>query len=231
MVSVVLAAALMVAGFGAAEFLTPSRMMSDELPTLNLNQAVPESFGAWKVDPSLVPVLPDPTVSEQLESLYSQTLNRTYIRPDGARVMLSISYGKNQNSASTAAHRPEFCYSAQGFVVKRSTVEQVKVLDQDLKVVRLIATAGQRLEPITYWVTLGTSASIPGFSRKLAQIKFGLQGWIMDGMLMRISSLTPDLEVPTQSMAKTLHMQFINDLAQAMPVAERSRFFGSIEND
>lgn len=231
MVSVLLAAALMVGGFGVAELLTPRKMMADELPVMDLASKVPASFGVWRVDPSVVPVLPDPTVTEQLESLYSQTLNRTYIRPDGARVMLSIAYGKNQNSASTAAHRPEFCYSAQGFMVNRSEVEQIKVQDHELKVVRLMATAGQRREPITYWVTLGHSASIPGFSRKLAQMKYGLQGWIMDGMLMRISSLTPGLDAADREAAKSLHERFINDLALAMPEADRSRFFGSIKED
>ncbi len=231
MISVLLAAALMMGSFGAAEWLTPRRMMADALPVMDLATKVPESFGVWRVDPSVVPVLPDPTVTEQLESLYSQTLNRTYIRPDGSRVMLSIAYGKNQNSASTAAHRPEFCYSAQGFVVKRSAVEQIMVQDHELKVVRLMATAGQRREPITYWVTLGHSASIPGFSRKFAQMKYGLQGWIMDGMLMRISSLTPGSDAADQSAAKVLHQQFINELALAMPEADRSRFFGSIKED
>lgn len=227
MTVVLLSLVLMVAGLGLAEWFTPRRILADELPAIQLAKSVPESFGAWKVDPSVVPVLPDPTVTEQLDALYSETLNRTYIREDGARVMLSIAYGKNQNSASTAAHRPEFCYSAQGFVVKQSVKDKVHVMDHDLQVVRLLATAGRRLEPITYWVTLGQTASVPGLSRKVAQIKHGLQGWIMDGMLMRVSSLVPTLEASEQDVARTLHTQFINDLAKAMPEAERSRFFGS----
>ena len=106
MATVLLSAVLMVSGFGLAEWFTPRRIMADEMPAMDLSRTVPESFGAWRVDPSIVPVLPDPTVTEKLDSLYSETLNRTYIREDGARVMLSIAYGKNQNSASTAAHRP-----------------------------------------------------------------------------------------------------------------------------
>lgn len=228
---VLLAAILMVMGFGAAELLTPRRVMADEWPAMNLERSVPESFGAWRLDPSVVPVLPDPTVTEKLDALYSQTLNRTYVRQDGARVMLSIAYGKNQNSASTAAHRPEFCYSAQGFVVKGASVGQLRVQDHDLQVVRLLATAGQRREPITYWVTLGHSASIPGLSRKLAQLKYGLKGWIMDGMLMRISSLTPSTDEAELSAAKVLQEQFVNDLAVAMPASDRARFFGSLKED
>ena len=231
MATVLLSAVLMVSGFGLAEWFTPRRIMADEMPAMDLARKVPESFGAWRVDPSIVPVLPDPTVTEKLDVLYSETLNRTYIREDGARVMLSIAYGKNQNSASTAVHRPEFCYSAQGFVVKQSVTDRVHVMDHDLQVVRLLATAGQRREPITYWVTLGQSASIPGVSRKLAQIKYGLQGWIMDGMLMRVSSLIGALDASDQDAARALHTQFINDLAKAMPEADRSRFFGSLEKD
>ncbi|WP_306567672.1 exosortase-associated protein EpsI, B-type [Aquabacterium sp.] len=231
MATMLLAAVLMASSFGLAEWLTPRRVMANEMPVMDLAHIVPESFGGWRVDPSVVPVLPDPTVTEKLDSLYSETLNRTYIRDDGSRVMLSIAYGKNQNSASTAAHRPEFCYSAQGFVVKQSVTDRIQVMDQDLQVVRLLATAGQRREPITYWVTLGQSASIPGISRKMAQMKYGLQGWIMDGMLMRVSSLVPGLDAADQDAAKTLHTQFINDLAKAMPAADRSRFFGSREKD
>lgn len=230
MAAVLLTALMMVTGFGLAEWLTPRRVIADEMPVMDLARMVPESFGTWQVDPSVVPVLPDPTVAKQLDSLYSETLNRTYIREDGARVMLSIAYGKNQNSASTAAHRPEFCYSAQGFVLKQSVTDRIQVMDSDLHVVRLLATAGQRREPITYWVTLGQSASIPGVSRKLAQIKYGLQGLIMDGMLMRVSSLIPGLDAADQDAAKTLHVQFINDLAKAMPLTDRSRFFGSLDN-
>ena len=230
MTTVWVAVVLMAVAVALAHWLTPRRILADELPPLNLATAVPEQFGGWRVDPAVVPVLPDPTVKEALDALYSATLNRTYIRTDGARVMLSVAYGKNQNSASTAAHRPEFCYTAQGFVVKRNGVDTVRVIDHDIKAVRLVATVGPRIEPITYWVTLGKSASIPGLTRKLDQMKFGLQGWIMDGMLMRVSSISPDQTVTSTEAAQALQDEFIHDLAQAMPAEQRSRFFGSNEN-
>ncbi|MFZ4551256.1 MAG: exosortase-associated protein EpsI, B-type [Aquabacterium sp.] len=224
-----LAVAVLMLGVALSYWWTPKRALADELPPLNLEQAVPERFGAWHLDPSVVPVLPDPTVERKVQSLYSATLSRTYLRDDGSRVMLTIAYGRNQNSESTAAHRPEFCYAAQGFVVNKTGVDAIKVQDHDLRVVRLMATAGMRYEPITYWVTLGRSASIPGVSRKLAQLKYGLQGWIMDGMLMRVSSLTPGADQADRNQAKLLHTQFINDLAHAMAPADRGRFFGSKE--
>lgn len=225
--SILLAGALMVSGLAAAEWLTPHKMLADQMPAINLPAAVPESFAGWSIDPTLVPVLPDPTVEAKVKELYTDTLNRTYVGPDGTRIMLSIAYGKNQNSESTAAHRPEFCYTGQGFVVSRTGVFNIRVQEHDLKVVRLMATAGDRYEPITYWVTLGKNATIPGLDRKISQLKYGLQGWIVDGMLMRISSLTPGHSPDDLAAAAKVQLQFINDLARAMPEQNRSRFFGS----
>lgn len=225
--AVMLAGALMLAGAGAAVLLKPTRMIADEKPAIVLNTVVPETFGQWKVDPSITPVLPDPTVQNQLETLYSETLNRTYINPQGQRIMLSIAYGRNQNSESTAAHRPEFCYVSQGFTIKGYGKESVALPAHALNVVRLEAQADRRIEPITYWVTLNETASTPGLDRKLQQLRYGLQGYIVDGMLMRISSLA---EPAAASLAKPdyrLHDQFIADLEKAMPSGFRPRFFGS----
>lgn len=225
--SIVVAAVLMVGGLAVAEWLTPRKMMADQLLPIDLPAAVPQAFAGWAIDKSIVPVLPDPTVEAKVKALYTDTLNRTYIGPDGTRIMLSIAYGKNQNSESTAAHRPEFCYSGQGFTVSRTGVFSVPVQGRNLKVVRLMATADNRYEPITYWVTLGQNATIPGLDRKLSQLKYGLQGWIVDGMLMRVSSLTPGTSPDDLAAAAKVQAQFINDLARAMPEQSRARFFGS----
>ena len=226
-VSIVVAAALMVGGLAVAEWMTPHKMMADQLPPIDLPAAVPQAFAGWAIDESIVPVLPDPTVEAKVKVLYTDTLNRTYVGPDGTRIMLSIAYGKNQNSESTAAHRPEFCYSGQGFSVSRTGVFNVPVQGRDLKVVRLMATVDNRYEPITYWVTLGQNATIPGLDRKLSQLKYGLQGWIVDGMLMRVSSLTPGTSPEDLAAAAKVQAQFINDLARAVPEQSRARFFGS----
>ncbi|MBC7702098.1 exosortase C-terminal domain/associated protein EpsI, partial [Aquabacterium sp.] len=160
-------------------------------------------------------------------ALYSETLNRTYINRSGQRIMLSIAYGRNQNSESTAAHRPEFCYVSQGFTIKGFGKEKVALPAHSLNVVRLEAQADRRIEPITYWVTLNEEASTPGLERKLQQLRYGLQGFIVDGMLMRISSLTDPAMRPGGKPDYRLHDQFIADLEQAMTPGFRPRFFGS----
>ena len=225
--AVLLAAGMMLAGAAASVWLKPTKMMADEKPAIVLNAVVPESFGDWTIDPNMVPVLPDPTVQNQLSTLYSETLNRTYVNQHGQRIMLSIAYGRNQNSESTAAHRPEFCYVAQGFTIKGFGKDRVSLPTYSLSVVRLEAQVERRIEPITYWVTLNEEASIPGLDRKLQQLRYGLQGFIVDGMLMRISSLS---EAPAPNGSRPnyqLHDQFIADLEKAMPIGFRPRFFGS----
>lgn len=222
-----LAASLMLGGAAASVWLKPTKMMADGKPPIVLHTVVPESFGEWRVDPSMIPVLPDPTVQNKLDALYSETLNRTYINPNGQRIMLSIAYGRNQNSESTAAHRPEFCYVSQGFTIKGFGKETVALPAHALNVVRLEAQADRRIEPITYWVTLNEEASTPGLDRKLQQLRYGLQGYIVDGMLMRVSSLTDPSESSGGKPDYRLHDQFIADLEKAMTPGFRPRFFGS----
>lgn len=226
-VAILVAAGLMVAGAGASMLLKPTKMMADMKPPIVLHTDVPEGFGDWKVDPTMIPVLPDPTVQNKLDALYSETLNRTYINSRGQRIMLSIAYGRNQNSESTAAHRPEFCYVAQGFAIRGFGKDKVALPAHALNVVRLEAQADRRVEPITYWVTLNEDASTPGIDRKLQQLRYGLQGYIVDGMLMRISSLADALAPTGGKPDYHLHDQFIADLEKAMSNGSRPRFFGS----
>ena len=221
------AAVVMLLAFGLGEWLIPRRMWADQFEALHLDKSVPSTFADWKVDPDLMPILPDPTVEAKLNNLYSETLNRTYVLPSGIGVMLSIAYGRNQNSESTAAHRPEFCYTAQGFMVERLGVKTLNIQGHRFQAVQLLAVAGSRIEPITYWVTLGPHASIPGLDRKLKQLQYGLQGWIVDGMLMRVSTVMTNREPASLDKAFILQEQFLSDMVKAMKPEDVPRFFGS----
>lgn len=219
----VAASALMLAAAGAAYALKPTHILADDKPPMLLDQIVPTSFGGWQLDPSIVPVTVDPTVQAQLDSLYSQTLNRTYINARGERILMSIAYGKNQNSQSTAAHRPEFCYTAQGFHVEDKGYSTVALKNHQLRTVQLVADKDERIEPITYWVTLNEEATVPGVDRKLAQLRYGLQGKIVDGMLFRISSFSDSKATVDYSS----HQRFLLDLEKALAADMKPRFFGS----
>jgi EpsI family protein len=219
--TVVLAAALMLGALGISQALKPTRLVADELPPLVLEEVVPKKFGDWRLDESAPPVIADPSVKEAVDKLYSGMLNRTYVNSKGEKLLMLLAYGRNQNSWSTAAHRPEFCYFAQGYVVEGMGAEPMALSDHTIQTVHLVATRGHQMEPISYWVTLADTATIPGINRKFQQIRYGLQGLIVDGMLVRLSTLSQD---PAQ--AFKLHTQFVQDWERATPPAFRPRLFG-----
>jgi len=201
--------------------MQPSYRIAENKPPILLEKQIPESFGEWRLDPNVRPVVPDPGLQAMLNSLYSQTLARTYINAKGERIMLSIAYGSDQGNDATAVHRPEFCYSAQGFRIKTLGKEVLQIGGTSVPAARLLAQLGQRNEPITYWVTLDEVATLPGFGRKLAQIRYGLKGQIPDGMLVRVSSISN-----SESEAFALQQTFLEQLYMSVPADMRTRYFG-----
>ena len=212
----------MVLAFAAGEWLRPTIRLAEIKPPIVLEEQIPQAFGEWRLDTSIRPVVPDPTLQAMLDVLYSQTLARTYINAKGERVMLSIAYGSDQGNEATAVHRPEFCYSAQGFRVKLIAKEVINIDGTAIPAARVLAQLGQRNEPITYWVTLGEVATLPGLGRKWQQVSFGLRGQIPDGMLVRVSSISSSTES-----AFALQQRFIEQMKAAVPADMKSRYFGS----
>lgn len=217
-----LVAALMVGATVAANTYKPTNRLADHKPKIELDQQIPKTFGDWTEDLSQIPILPNPQVQAKLDVLYSSTLARTYRNKAGQRVMLSIAYGSDQSSEATSVHRPEFCYSAQGFKVNNLGEATAAIGNRNLNVQRLRGVLGQRREPITYWITLDETATLPGFSRKYEQLRFGLRGQIPDGLLFRVSSIGND-----DSEGFKLQEQFLNDLAASMEPSILKRYFGS----
>lgn len=214
--------AAMLAAAALAQQLKPTQHVAERLPAIALAQQVPAAFGGWTQDTATTPVLPDPTLQARLDAVYDQTLARTYVNARGERVMLTIAYGRDQSSEATAVHRPEFCYGAQGFSVRAGGVERLPLPGgAGLSVQRLVGTLGQRVEPISYWVTLADQATLPGFGRKWAQLRLGLTGRVADGMLVRVSTLGLG-HAPYAAQDRFLH-----DLARALPQPLRARYFGA----
>jgi EpsI family protein len=201
--------------------LRPNRRASEIYAPIRLEEQVPEAFGGWTIDTTIIPVLPDPSVRAMLDALYNQVLARTYIDGSGRRVMLSIAYGGDQGSDATQSHRPEFCYSAQGFTVQRVDTTLLDIEGHRVIVNRLVSRMGSRFEPITYWMTLNDRNIVPGLTRKLQQIQIGLTGLIPDGMLVRVS--TVGLEQDESFAAQQV---FLNSLHANMDTAIRARYFG-----
>ena len=160
---------------------------------------------------ALLPLV-SPDLQASVQRIYSQTLNRIYVNARGERIMLAIAYGADQSGNELQVHRPEYCYKAQGFSLIEPADGRIATASGALPVRRLVARLGSRIEPITYWMTVGNETALPGFGRKLAQLRYGLRGQIADGMLIRISSLEANA-----GRAFRLHESFVADLEQALP--------------
>lgn len=212
----------MLAAAGIAVAVKPSDRMADTRPKIDLEVAIPKSFGDWKVDTSIVPIAPSPDVQALLDKIYSQTLARTYIDSKGRRVMLSIAYGGDQ-SRETQVHKPEVCYPAQGFQIESIAAGVLDAATSKIPVMRLIATKGPRVEPVTYWIAVGDTVVRGALEQNLARIKYGLTGTVPDGILVRVSTISRDTQ------RAYLHQQeFVSDLLQAMDKTHSARLLGQL---
>lgn len=206
----VIALILMATAALLALMFTPHQKLTSVLGKLDLETAIPAAFGDWKVDTSSTGVLVNPQQSAMLDKLYSQIVSRTYINSKGDRIMLSVAYGDDQRDG-LALHYPEVCYPAQGFQLLANTPHLLLSGSAKIPVRRLETRLGeQRYEPITYWTMIGTTSVRGGLAKKLAELRYGLQNKIPDGLLFRVSSL--DKNSPR---AFALHQEFVEKMLQA----------------
>jgi EpsI family protein len=213
-------ALLLTAGMGAAA--TPRRRLAEELPPLDLEANIPTQFGNWSLDHTIVPVLPAPDVQDKLEKLYNNVLSRTYVNAQGQRIMFVIAYGADQADRMSLAHLPEACYSSQGFDIAGSEVAAVPINGRPFSLVRVRTRKGPRVEPVTYWTTVGDVVLVDEVSRRWARARYSLKGVIPDGMLVRVSSIDSDV-----SQAFGIQAKFVEDLYTGVSSATRERLFGS----
>jgi EpsI family protein len=219
MVSLALAA-LMLSSAALTRALTPTARMADAQARFSLEQMVPRSFGDWQVDARVIPLQVDPATQAKLDRIYNQTLGRTYVNRNGERIMLSIAYGGDQGD-NMGVHKPEVCYTAQGFTVRDGAKGSLDTGRGVLPVKRLFAVAGGRQEPITYWITVGRKATMPGMEQRLQELRYGLSGTVPDGMLVRVSSIGAEA-----APAYALQDQFVRALLAALEQPARERLVG-----
>ncbi|MFO1207011.1 MAG: EpsI family protein [Burkholderiales bacterium] len=213
--------ALMLGVAGASVVAVPTERLADTRLTFDLESAIPKQFGDWQVDASQIPIPPSPDQQSAMNQIYDQILGRTYVNSRGERIMLAITYGSRQNQ-QMRAHRQEVCYSAQGF--KITDLERMNLTlasGAEIPATRMVATHGGRVEPVTYWFTMGDEVVLSYMDRELAQLRFALSGYVPDGYLVRVSSLGN----PTDAgFAKQL--EFVNALMPNVPPELRRRLTG-----
>jgi EpsI family protein len=227
-VQVILASIVILGAAVLAKVLEPRELMARSSASLNLEQVIPRQFGTWKLVPEISPIIPaDPEgyVEPDPNSarLYSQEVGRGYTDGHGNIVMLLVAYGPVQNFR-LKAHRPEICYTAQGFRVSEKTIAELSYREDapPIKMARLTAEREARFEPISYWMRVGNDISNGVIDRQFVRLKYGLRGIIPDGALIRVSTIG----LPKDAAYK-LQDQFIRDLLAAIPPNELKFFTGA----
>lgn len=213
-------AALMLGSASAAYILHPDELLADTKPDLQLEAAVPKAFGDWVLDTNAPVAVVDPLTAQKLQSIYTSTLSRTYVNKSGQKMMLSLAYVK-KHSDEGSVHYPNVCYPAQGFNISRQHVSDLNGVVPSHPVNRMLAEVGARVEPVTYWVTIGDSMTVTGVQAKLTQLKYGMSGYVADGMLFRVSSIDRDVDSAWQKQDK-----FVGDLLNSLSPEIRARFVG-----
>ena len=186
-----------------------------------LETTVPQAFGDWKtVKDQVAQVGVSQGVETSFEQPYDQTVMRTYVNSRGDVVMLALAWGERQRQ-DIKVHRPEVCYPAQGYQVRQlgpAAPIAVAGRTEPVPTVGLVATSGGKggsLEAVRYWIRIGQSYNGTGIEARWHILQEGLNGRIVDGMLVRASQRirSPD-EIPASN---ALMAQFLQDLTQALP--------------
>ncbi len=214
--------ALMLAASGLALALRPTQKIAEQGAAIDLELIVPRSFGAWREEPQKSVQIVDPQQQEMIDKIYTQTLSRTYINNQGYRIMLAIAYGDDQRDAMQT-HYPEVCYPAQGFQLKDKQSGTLTTADGAIPVTRLLANLGPRHEPVTYWTTIGDRVVRSGIQKKIAEMSYGLNGQIPDGMLIRVSSIDTDA-----TNAYEIQTQFADQMLGALTPQYRTKLNGNL---
>jgi EpsI family protein len=210
-----------------AQVLAPRELMARSTAALNLELVIPQKFGEWTLNRGVGVVTPtDPPEFVEMDAnssrVYAKELGRGYTDPYGNLVMLLVAYGPVQNHR-LKAHRPEFCYAANGFLVSQKTSSEVAYNKSapPLKLTRLITEKEKRFEPVSYWLRTGDEVAAGIVDQQIIRLKYGLRGIIPDGALVRVSTIGVSADASFK-----LQDQFIRELLAAVSPETRKFLIG-----
>lgn len=212
-------ALLMIGSAGAAVYMMPPDRSGEPI-TVSLDAMIPESFGDWRVDRTLVPIPMSADVESALYAVYDAVLGRTYVDSKGSRVMLSVGYSRQQGGVQKP-HWQEICYRAQGFTVEDIIKGRATIAGRDIPVTRMVATMRSRVEPVTYWLTLGDHVVSGRWDRLRHLLSLGLERESAEGYLFRVSSVSADPE-----RAFKQQVEFADALVRAMAPDKAGKVVG-----
>ena len=194
-------------------------------PVANFLEAmVPTTFGEWREVQEVGQI--NPEIEDMLRKIYAEVLSRTYVNKTGYKVMLSIARSANQIGIQQA-HRPEVCYPAQGFKVHGAMELGVPLATPygSIAVNQMTASIGSRVEPVTYWLTMGDHVVNNQWDKRIVQIRVVLTRENPGGLLFRVSSIDGD-----SKNAFAMQQKFVADMMKSVTAEARSRLAGLKES-
>jgi len=218
---VIFASAAILAAAALAEALVPREFMARSSETFDLQKMIPRQFGEWTWVPGIRLIEP-PGPDTLARQLYSQELSRGYRDREGHLVMLLVAYGPNQSNR-LQLHRPELCYPADGFRVSNIFRTEIPYRQSmtPLKLTRMTAQREGRIEPVSYWMRIGNNVATSVVERQIIKLKYGLQGIIPDGVLIRVSTTGWPVEAAYET-----EDRFIRDFLSAVAPEDLKFFVG-----
>lgn len=176
-------------GIAQARQPVPNR---PKIETEKLKAMIPDKIGNFAFDTQSGLVLPPPDALS--DRLYDNLVTRTYVRPDGKIAMLLIAYNNRQDGV-LQIHRPEICYPAGGFSLTETQpidtpLEPGPALPSQI----FMARSDTRSEVVLYWTRVGENFPRRWIEQRWVVARENLRGVIPDGVLVRVSTLSSDLE-------------------------------------
>ena len=198
--------------------LTPTTHTTEVTP--ELDTIIPMQFGEWKkvVDP-FTQVGLTTGKNDLVNQLYDKVVMRTYENKSGDKVMLAIAYAHEQKQ-DIKIHRPEVCYVAQGFQLLNKVPNTINIgASKLIKGQRLLVKNQNRYEAISYWIRIGDDYPTGGMSARLKILKDGLKGKILDGVLVRVSTIISDpITAPdAYKRQEAFIVEFVNTTKSSIP--------------
>lgn len=211
----------MAATAGVAALRAPPGASLAAAPRLLLDQVFPDRAGDWTLD-AHADVFVRPTEKQaRVYGVYDQVLERIYIGREVAPMMLCVAYGGRQ-ADGLHFHRPENCYRGAGFEVSALQRLGLALADRQVPVSRLLARRPGRIEPITYWTMIGDQVENDPHEVNWIKLRSGLRGEVLDGMLIRVSSIDRDT-----ARAHAQQARFADALVRAIDPGYRRHVIGA----
>jgi EpsI family protein len=200
--------------------LTPRANAAQHAATLA--SVVPSAFGEWHAialaENAVDPRNQGPGETDR-EAPYDDVLMRGYQNGNGDVVVLALAYGRHQRQ-EVKIHRPELCYTAQGFQVLTHSPVNVPLGGGQAQGARMLVRGNDRVEAVSYWIRIGDLYSRSAWKTRTHIFSEGMHGRIVDGILVRVSQSLPDAASATPERF-ALQERFLAELVSALPGESR----------